>query len=529
MKKIKLFTLLLIMPSMVLGACSNHNSSSEAKPSSLESSSEPSSSVEPSSSTITSEKSSSAIPSESSSLESSSPSKKDSSSSSSSSSESSSSSASSSSSSTEEKPQETLVSIDLEAGINKQKGSYHLETLYSDNFFDSSAKEYDEDLSILSFFSSCASVTKISGESFFRNATFSDVTSYSYESAPTKDSIAYMFAHKEFKGADIVAISVRGFDYGQEWANNFLIGEEGDHEGFASSANKVYASLKEYIADQCDNNKTLKLWISGYSRGGAVSNVLSSLIIENEEITINRDNMYVYTFEAPAALEREKCLQYENVHTIVNKNDLVANVPPVTYYLGKCGVNYQIYDENVASIAKEFDEELIIPEIVPIDTGESLDTDEKILQYVLDGIFNNTINPSDEDNNWSANTRKEYVDNYQSSISYLVGTIFLFKGSTRTQLLNDLSALGLGAMSTLMDAQAFHDFIKKYLGMDNITYDDEELMKACQDVPKAAEHLFIKVLLIYGSETYRQDLMRLIDMHFPEVTYALLLNAHAKI
>jgi hypothetical protein len=234
----------------------------------------------------------------------------------------------------------------------------------------------------------------------------------------------------------------------------------------------------------------------------------------------------VYTFEAPAALEREKCLQYENVHNIVNKNDLVANVPPVTYYLGKCGVNYQIYDENVASIVKEFDEELIIPEIVPIETGESLDTDEKILQYVLDGIFNNTINPSDEDNNWSANTRKDYVNNYQSSISYLVAAIFLFKDSTRSQLLDDLSALGLSAMSTLMDAQAFHDFIKKYLEMDNLTYDDEELMKACQDVPKATEHLFVKVLLIYGSETYRQDLMRLIDMHFPEVTYALLLNAH---
>ena len=270
----------------------------------------------------------------------------------------------------------------------------------------------------------------------------------------------------------------------------------------------------------------MKLWISGYSRGGAVSNVLSSLIIKNEEIEIDRNDMYVYTFEAPAALARENCLQYENVHNIVNKNDLVANVPPKTYYLGRCGVDYQIYDADVTNIAKSFDPGLMIPEIVPIDTGESLDTDEKILQYVLDGVFNNTINPSDENNDWSANTRKDYVINYQASIAYLVGTIFAFKDSTRSQLLDDLSALGLSAMSTLMDAQAFHDFIKKYLEMDNSTYDDEELMKACQDVPKAVEHLFIKVLLIYGSETYRQDLMRLIDMHFPEVTYALLLNAH---
>ena len=64
---------------------------------------------------------------------------------------------------------------------------------------------------------------------------------------------------------------------------------------------EVYQDLQSYI-DTYAKNKTLKLWINGYSRGGALSNVLSSLILKGDKVNVLQDDMFVYTFEAPASL-----------------------------------------------------------------------------------------------------------------------------------------------------------------------------------------------------------------------------------
>ena len=43
---------------------------------------------------------------------------------------------------------------------------------------------------------------------------------------------------------------------------------------------------------------------------------------------------------------------------------------------------------------------------------------------------------------------------------------------------------------------------------------------------KGIQNLFFVLLLGYVSGELTEDLTRLIDMHFPETTYVLLLNAH---
>ena len=97
---------------------------------------------------------------------------------------------------------------------------------------------------------------------------------------------------------------------------------------------------------------------------------------------------------------------------------------------------------------------------------------------------------------------------------------------TRNAMMQDLQDLGFGVLSVISSGENLYNFIKTYLDNDRIVYRDNVLLDSCDTLQKAIINLFMKVFLIYADETYKPSLTRLIDMHYPEVTYALLLNAH---
>ena len=134
---------------------------------------------------------------------------------------------------------------------------------------------------------------------------------------------------------------------------------------------------------------------------------------------VTQDNLFVYTYEAPAALSLENAVAYENVHNITNEADLVASIPPETYGLKRCGVDYPIYDANVATLMKQFDENVEFPEFNAITdiTDDPMDTDRKVLDFVLDSVFDKDEGASAD---VYANTREQYVDNYHptSDVNY---------------------------------------------------------------------------------------------------------------
>ena len=335
-------------------------------------------------------------------------------------------------------------------------------------------------------------------------------------------------AHKSIGDSELVAVAFRGFEYGLEWANNFIIGKTGNHEGFNARAEEAYEALQSYIASYT-NDKPLKLWINGYSRAGAVSNILSSLILKDDKVEVTQDNMFVYTFEAPAGLSTENAVAYENVHNIINEADIVASIPPETYGLKRCGIDYPIYDANVASLVEEFDKDIDFPDFNAITdvTDDPLDTDRKVLDFALSTVFEKGEGSSPD---VYANTREQYVDNYQDGLSSCIGYIFGLKDSTRSQLLNDLMGLGFGAISIIGDdtGVSLMNFIKPYLDKDNISYDETKLQADCAIFVKGVANLFMQLLLMYLLDTYSPNITRLIDMHYPETTYVLLKNAHSK-
>ena len=511
MKNKKLLPILLILSAFTISGCGNSKPSSSP----ISSSEEPPAS-EPSSSSSEESKpsssSSSAKPSTSNS--------------------SSKPSSSSSSSRPESQYFAKDITVQLDPGIKKaEEGQtlepYSLSFTFDDELFLGNPKEYNNDLSMLSFGASLATMNKTKGTAFFTEAEFDNITPHDYDNNPTTDTIGYFMAHKTIGNYELVTVSFRGFDYGLEWVNNFTIGKTGDHEGFAARGAEVYAALKTYL-NAYAKDKSLKVWINGYSRAGALSNMLASLILRNNELPITQDNLFVYTFEAPASLIEENAIKYPNVHNVINEADLITFIPPAQYELYRCGVDYQIYDPNVATLMNQFDEGMNFPEFQEMD--ENTASDAQYRDLLLNSIFVHEItDPSDEER--YANNRDQYVNNYQTGLSNGIGYIFALSSATRSKLMDDLKALGLGAASIIGDetGAALANFIKEYLVKDGVPFTEEGLLADCAVLVKAIGNLLMSLVLSFAlGGAPANDLGRLIDMHYPETTYVLLQNAHAK-
>ena len=532
MKYKRFFPILALLSAFVVSGCGATQPSSSAEPSrdSSPSTSEPSTSSSEDKTSSPSSSSSSSVSTSSNGSTSSS-----SSSSSSSAQQSSSSSSSSSSSAPVKEYFKTDIAVQLDPGIKEAPEGetltpYNLSFKFDDEYFLSDPKEYNKDLSMLSLGASIATGDETGGNAFLNAAEFKDISAHDYDVTPTKDTMGYFMAHKTIDEYELVTVSFRGFNYAMEWANNFQIGKTGDHEGFAARGAEAYAAFKTYVSSYA-SGKSLKVWINGYSRAGALSNVLASLILRNNELPITQDNMFVYTFEAPASLDEPNALPYANVHNINNQADLITFIPPAEYSLYRCGVDYQIYDPNVSTIMKAFDPDTTIPEFQETDDlGTTVASDFELRDLLLNSIFNKEIEEGESTEAY-ANTREQYVDNYQTGLSNAIGYVFAMKASTRAAMLEDLQADIFTALTVISDetGAALADFMKTYLDRDGIVYDAESLQADCAILIKGVQNLFLTLLSSFvGDGAAKNDLTRLLDMHYPETTYVLLKYTHEK-
>lgn len=422
--------------------------------------------------------------------------------------------------------------IHVDSGVREFKQGetkvpYTLGFKYCDEYFLSPATTYNADLSMMSLGLSLATATKARGDEFFDSLEFEFYESNGYETEPTKDSVGYYVATKSIDDYELITLGIRGFNYKKEWTNNLIIGEEENHKGFEERANDIVDHLyTDYITKA---SKTVKLWIAGYSRAGSIAQIVADIFLDNYILDVSPDNMYVYTFEAPASLAAELSQeQYDNVHNIVNSGDLIANVIPESYGLVRCGKTYDIYDMNIDKLAKEFDSKMIIPEFkLPANVTDQFTNDAEFRRYVLNIIFNS----ENADDATSANTRRQYVQNYQNELSAIVGDMFSLNEDTLKELAEALKKKGLGVVTMFTDetGNSLADFFKPYFQKDNISITDNDLITNCAALAKAIKNLFLPVLTLFLSESYRPLFTRIIDFHYPEVTYLLLKNYHNKL
>ena len=239
---------------------------------------------------------------------------------------------------------------------------------YSDSFFDHSAYEYDHQLARMSLCAAMASMGyyksgEITGseniKELYGKIGIDNKTTEDHYKKPNNnaDSIGFVIGSKKISCSDgdysLVVVTIRSGGYENEWVSNFMMGENGDHEGFSAAANEVLKAIKNYInSDKYHLQPKLKVWIQGYSRGGAVTN-LTAAYLDNEVAQggvqgLALKDIYAYGFEVPQGrgefigpVSPDVETRYNNIFSIVNPNDLVTKVAPSAYGFGRYGVTLE--------------------------------------------------------------------------------------------------------------------------------------------------------------------------------------------
>lgn len=175
---------------------------------------------------------------------------------------------------------------------------------------------------------------------------FKNLKSYHYQLAlEPGDQVAYTFGMKKVKNqdgktVDLVAVVIRGTGEYTEWASNLNVGEQATHEGFAGAMEELLGNLEKYLSKAGVTEKSkdsIKFLITGHSRGGAVANLLAARL--PDEGWAKKENIYGYTFAAPAVSTDAVEEGYENIFNIVNEDDLVPQVPLSAWGYHRYGVD----------------------------------------------------------------------------------------------------------------------------------------------------------------------------------------------
>ena len=134
---------------------------------------------------------------------------------------------------------------------------------------------------------------------------------------------------------NVIAISCRGSaTILQDWVSNIIQ----QSQGFRFAAEDIKKDLSKYILDHdIDLSLPTKILITGHSRGGAVANILGTIL---SDVTTN-DNVFVCTFACPNTTDDENRRTYSNIKNYIVEGDLVPLVPPLPGGANKFG-HYRI-------------------------------------------------------------------------------------------------------------------------------------------------------------------------------------------
>ena len=389
--------------------------------------------------------------------------------------------------------------------------------------FSHPGSEVKKELAIISFASVIHSSEKERVKDFYDEFGFSNFyQSPDYEVEETPDSILYTIAHKSLDDSELIAVNLNGVNYKAPWINNFKLDKEGNAAGFQIAADKVLNALYTYLEDYKESN--LKFWITGYSRGAGIANLISYTLLENTTLNIPEDNMYCYTYEAPSVIETEGMKAHPSIYNIISSADVVTHMAPTKYGFSRAGVDHDISSNvKIDSVIKSFDKRIKIPSFTPV--SGSYSNEVEFINYLID-LLSKDISSSNPDADMS--TREHYVDNYQEHIGYLIYLVMNMKAETRTAIINAIKALiDSGDYTTLINFftkdDVLYEFIYPILDEHSETYNKDKLKAAINQAVKLCSATGLPLLLV--SENFRNNLMRTAYIHAPEVQLALLDNA----
>ncbi len=271
---------------------------------------------------------------------------------------------------------------------------------YSDSYFDADATTYNHKLATVSLGMAMSAVTfKDKGDTYIRDTLEqigcdedSIYTVRFDNNKSLEDNCAYAFGVKYLEDTDtyLIPVAIRGVGYDKEWISNFHVVESGYSKyaaGFKKAADGVYTDLMKYIGG-LDKSK-IKIWVTGFSRAGAISNLLGGRLTEKSGIS--KGNIYVYTFATPQGVKKGTAKAYENIHNIVSEVDIVPRLALSSWDFTRYGITHYLpcqtkrgtkYGSLVSKMLTEYDK--IVKNAGATDSISILPGQELALDLILD-------------------------------------------------------------------------------------------------------------------------------------------------
>ena len=328
---------------------------------------------------------------------------------------------------------------------------------------------------------------------------FEDISVGDMNIKPTRNTIGTAIAHKKVNGRELVAVAVRGAKYDSEWAANLTAGTEGDIRGFDEAAEKVIERIKAYIDE--NELKDVSLWITGYSRGGTVADLAGVYINEHTaEFDTSADDVYIYTFEAPAASASDKI--YDNIRETRNKNDIINYVYPESWGIHSNGKAEWIgSDKTLVSKTCE-----IGFQGVKVRDGETVAKDEFLRQFMdyLSGEL----------------TREKFSGDFDEAVSGLLELYFDKTPEERTALAEYFSGLkeqlsGENA-AELKDNDAVVSFVGDDLLFGIVSHNSDQMYeKTVNDLKAVLTYLYYSEKAKGNVPISESDFNMIIDSLYP--------------
>ena len=467
------------------------------------------------------------------------------------------------------------VNSELGANLNRDASSYPVSFTLPFSAFDD-AMTFNKTLAQVSLVNSDRTGSKENITKFYQGMGFDNISARhtsagdNYDENDVVDAISYCLAHRKIGEFDVVALAIRGVKYTAEWGNNLNIGKTGDHAGFLLVAEKVYAALKSYIDTNYASSytgKKLKLWITGYSRGGGVANVLSYLILTDtaKKLAIDRNKVFVYTFEAPKGLIKEHTEAYGNVFNILSLADPVPYIAPVEYGFYRCGkdivlfkgeeseyirqekidreleeyTRYNLsYTTVVDNYLQEFDPKIVLPSFCPHslrkyknppkEEEDAVDykTEKKMVSFLISTIMQKDGSAA---GGISFKTRELYATTVQELALFLVN-LYMTNADKFPAVIADLKGRVFDLLGWLASKDAFCKGVKATLVAASVNIGDEakfdEMSAKLYDTIDMMNGGCLTPLLgklmpkLIGESA--GDFTRLVAMHYLESVHVLL-------
>ena len=227
-------------------------------------------------------------------------------------------------------------------------------TYYNDDYFRTPSSGYNVNLTTFALFLALSSGNKTDDPS--HNADFAvdlmkdigcdrvEVNDYYLSDRKRMDDIGVVVGIKDID-IPTVFILIRGSHYGSEFGGNLIVGTGqetgGRHEGFSKAKDRAMEFLGTVFRKHGISGR-VRMMTTGYSRGGAVSNLVASTItdmildgtVEQElGVSVRQDDMYGFCFEPALCQYGDLDMSdvYRNIVSVIDPNDIVAKVPPVQF------------------------------------------------------------------------------------------------------------------------------------------------------------------------------------------------------